>query len=546
MKRPVWIGIVLVVIAFLCVAGVVIGAVLVYVLAADPAVANPATDPLSEAGSDGGSLEFLDASLDYVPEFEYAECPFTHTTGRVTCGWLYVPEDRDDLDNTLWVELAVAIIAPRSGGTGGVPVIYLEGGPGDQALIDVEYYWADLPITDDHTLILIDQRGTGYSWPSLNCVEMESGAYGDDYEAGEACAARLMDEGIDLNQYNSEDSAADIRDLIRTLGYAQADLLGVSYGTRLALTVMRDHPAVVRSAILDSVYPPNAHAYTEAPVLALAAFQRLFAGCAAHAACNAAYPQLDQVFAALVAELNRNPATVQYYDDELGEYYDSDLYGDDVIWELLEQMYTTSVIPYLPAYIYALYEGDVERAYDILDDAGFAAEDAYFGVNEAYYYDADYDDWDEDISDAEASFYTVECREEVPFDDYDQAADLLGGYDEDLTAALLSDTEFMLDFCGIWGVARGGSYESDAVVSDIPTLILNGSYDPATPVEWAYLAAETLPNAQTFIFPGFGHAVILDACGVQVIVDFLAQPTATVDAGCISALPNPPDFVILP
>jgi pimeloyl-ACP methyl ester carboxylesterase len=42
---------------------------------------------------------------------------------------------------------------------------------------------------------------------------------------------------------------------VRILGYHQVNLWSISYGTRLALTVMRLSPSEVRSVVLDSTSP---------------------------------------------------------------------------------------------------------------------------------------------------------------------------------------------------------------------------------------------------------------------------------------------------
>ena len=65
-------------------------------------------------------------------------------------------------------------------------------------------------------------------------------------------------EGIDLTDYHSEASAADLDELRQALGYEQWNVLGVSYGARLALATMRSYPDGVRSVILDSVYDVTA------------------------------------------------------------------------------------------------------------------------------------------------------------------------------------------------------------------------------------------------------------------------------------------------
>src|SRR5262249_18591448 len=124
------------------------------------------------------------------------------------------------------------------------------------------------PYQADRDVIAFDQRGVGRSQPALDCQELtdltyqtlsehisvdESVKLGAD--AISACGHRLKGQGINLAAYNSAESAADVNDLRQVLGYDQFDLLGISYGTRLALTIMRDFPQAAHSSIIDSVVP---------------------------------------------------------------------------------------------------------------------------------------------------------------------------------------------------------------------------------------------------------------------------------------------------
>ena len=58
-------------------------------------------------------------------------------------------------------------------------------------------------------------------------------------------------KGSTSARYTSAESAADLVDLRAALGYDAWNLYGVSYGSRLAMTMMRDHPEGLRSVILD-------------------------------------------------------------------------------------------------------------------------------------------------------------------------------------------------------------------------------------------------------------------------------------------------------
>ena len=45
-------------------------------------------------------------------------------------------------------------------------MLYLEGGPGDSALASIEV-WLNSPFRQTRDIVLLDQRGTGYSDPRL-------------------------------------------------------------------------------------------------------------------------------------------------------------------------------------------------------------------------------------------------------------------------------------------------------------------------------------------------------------------------------------------
>jgi pimeloyl-ACP methyl ester carboxylesterase len=196
----------------------------------------------------------------------------------VDCGYLTVPVRHED-PSAGSMQLAVAIIRASAPQPQPDPVLYLAGGPGAGAL-DSLYTWVDQLFARDRDLILLDSRGTGLSEPLLICDN-----YGIDLNLEiiayhMACAEAMTADGIDLGAYNSVQSAHDIAMLAATLDYDQINLYGISYGTRLALTVMRDHPEIVRSAILDSPYPVHINGLEQQTVSGFNAMDQLLAACA--------------------------------------------------------------------------------------------------------------------------------------------------------------------------------------------------------------------------------------------------------------------------
>jgi pimeloyl-ACP methyl ester carboxylesterase len=198
--------------------------------------------------------------------FETVKCPFTTRLAlSFECGFLVVPEDREKPDGAQ-VRLAVAILRREASDKAPDPILFLEGGPGARAL-DAAGASAG-KINDKRDLIFFDQRGAGYSQPDLDCSEvdyLESEILAQNLSHAEeiphfltafqACYDRLAEGGINLSAYNSAANAEDINDLLIALGYDQANLYGIPYGTRLALTVLRDHPERIRSVVLESTLP---------------------------------------------------------------------------------------------------------------------------------------------------------------------------------------------------------------------------------------------------------------------------------------------------
>lgn len=511
-----------------------------------------------------------------LPYFMKNECPLLASTAgeaegeSFECGTLFVREDHGNASSPV-IELAVAIIYSSSDTAPDDPIIFLEGGPGGSALSTLDF-WFTSGLRESRDIILIDQRGTGFSRPSLNCPEIEDARLDDPTLA---CRDRLLAAGVDLSAYRSTQSAADIDALIAALDYQQVNLYGVSYGTRLALTVMRDYPERIRSVILDAVYPPQVNSLNEQALNADRAFQTLFEGCAKDARCNAAYPNLRQVFYETVDRLNESPLIVP--DSEGDEY---ELYGDDLANELFDLLYDTSIIPLLPGMIYRAYEGDGEGYADFgaelfeddtldldaLSDEefdrefasflGFADMDAFFdyvdGLSDDEYnalidsfYIANGYSLDEYIdSDSEGVYNSVECGEEVLFNSLQAAEMLVQGLPPQTTNSSLLVVEQSIADCAVWNVRAAPGRENEPVRSDIPTLLLSGEYDPITPPTWGQAAADYLSRGKHIVFPGIGHgAVDTHPCPTAIALAFLENPEQTLDLSCLSEMSGPEFYI---
>ena len=470
--------------------------------------------------------------------FRAATCPFPLGTGivdgqTVKCGYVTVPESRQN-PNGAKVQLAVAIFKSPNVQNDTSPVVRLEGGPGGPSLDDWARYITSSNLSTfvfHHDLIMFDQRGTGYSTPSLKCPEILQLQYATlnihlsaaaseqmELQAVQACHDRLLKAGVDLNAFNVQENAADVHDLIQALGYKQANLYGVSYGTRLALTTMRLYPSVIRSVVLDSVYPPQENR-TELPSSAQRVFNVLFQGCAANTSCATQYPQLDSVFYQLVTTLNANPVHFQTTNAITGKNYNVVMAGDDFVFVLFSALYASQLIPALPKMIFQVRDKD----YSILSQV---------------YGEVEFDDTFSD-----GMFYSDECNEDWSFLSQNDINSSLQGVTPQIQPALKSSLQQEYDSCHIWNVQKAPAVQKQPVVSDIPTLVLTDEYDPITPPANGKQAAQTLKHSYYFLFPGLGHGAEYNApCVNSIISAFDDTPIQQPSGACVASM-GEPNFV---
>ena len=468
-------------------------------------------EPVAEQPAELHAEELVEESLGNI---EPADCPFSGLDSfDITCGYLNVPENRSKPDSQ-YISLAYAIVHAEED-EDRPPIVYLAGGPGGSAIDDFvsdPEGW-QYPFTRNRDLILIDQRGTGYSWPTLDCPELAKEYDFEDENPEVVCHDRLLDEGVDLTAYNTVENAADIAELRRELGIDSWDLLGISYGTRLALNIMRDHPEGVRSVVLDSVFPPNADTPGEEALSGLWSLQWLFEECANDDYCNDNYPDLEAVFLEMMMRLNESP--------------EDGVYGDDVAFTVINALNSTELIPLVPSVIYAVADGDIGTLDAIATDEIGASRQRFQA--------------DDDVSDSEGMYNSVICHDEYVFGDYDTAeARLITEAPEALEAILLQPVADFFHTCSYWAAGEAGPVENEPVFSSIPTLILAGQYDSATPPEWAQLTASTLSNAFIYEFPGAGHSLLsADGCAIDITAEFLDSPRQIPDSSCIANIDWP-------
>ena len=147
-----------------------------------------------------------------------------------------------------------------------------------------------------------------------------------------------------------------------------------------------------------------------------------------------------------------------------------------------------------------------------------------------------------DDSHSSGMFYSVNCADDASRTSLRRVSAARRNVRPEIAAALSEDAR--LRICDGWGAAQPGPRGATPVVSDVPTLILAGEYDPLTPPRYARIAGRTLRNSDWFQFPAMGHNLQRSSpCAHQMMMKFLANPTQTTDTSCIAEM-SPPVWVI--
>lgn len=462
--------------------------------------------------------------------FRWTKCAYGNLPVEIDCGTLTVPLDRANLQGGK-TRLPVTILRSQSGVDRGrrpalEPVVVIAGQPGNSATLNV-LDWLENPLLRYRDIILIDLRGTGKSEPSLNCTEIDKAADANDTAALQACYQRLKSKEIDLGQFASAQSAADLNDLRQALGYERWNVLGISYGTRVALTLLRDYPQSVRSVVLDSVYPLEVNILEEQAVNGAQAIQDFFNGCHQDAQCQYGYPDLEEVFGDLIASLEDNPRQVAVADPRTGEVFEVSLTGERMAGLILEALNTPETLARIPYVIYETQYGNDHAIAGLMFPGSSRQGEALAGQEER----------ETGRAFSEGAFYSVLCAEEVGFNRRATAEAAVRQSSLPLARYLFGPVEAMFARCQIWNVPPAKELETLAVSSPIPALILAGEYDPLSPTRWAEQAAQGLPNSRVLVFPGSGHTAFdLGTCPQNIVAEFIASPVATLDTSCMDDL----------
>lgn len=469
--------------------------------------------PGPRAGADGklryGALTFESCALS-VPR---------GTSVEAWCSTLAVPENHDDQDGRT-IDLAIALVTAE-GQAEPDPIVMIAGGPGQSAL---ESYPSLHRAFDDarrqRHVLLVDARGTGQSHP-LKCENEEGrSAVMEDEDvspqAARAFAERCREQlskTTDLRRYTTADHIRDL-DLVRQkLGIDKLNLMGISYGTRVAQQFAKRYPQRARTVTLDSVVPNTLVLGQEHARNLDAALKRQFERCREDAACSKNLGDPAVKLDALRARLRAgNLPPVRYREPVSGNWRTEVPTYSHLSLLLRLYAYQPEVASMLPLIVHDASEGHYESL--------LAQARAIYGT----------------VSDSimHGMQLSVMCAEDSELAPNPNDADTIMG---------MEFVEFSRAQCEVWPKGERADDFRAPLSGDVPVLAISGELDPVTPPRYGEEVIESLPNGRHLVLPGQGHSVLATGCMPKLFALFVESADAkSLNDACLKRLTATPPF----
>ncbi len=398
------------------------------------------------------------------------------------------------------------------------PIFFLHGGPGWKGLEselgrrgNFEQRWQ--PLIDVSDVVVVGQRGIGSSKPNTvidQTIEQSADTPYDPQTMARELQAKLSQErrvweeelGVDLQGFNVVEAAADVDDLRQALGYDKITIWGGSFGSHWGMTIMRKFPHGVARAVLWGMEGPD-HTYDH-PGWVWKTYARIAADAESSPELREHIPEggLIKAVEALVEQATKEPFTVSV--QRGGNTVD--VLFDGKLMRRMARGYSGNIRAW-PAEIIKMHRGDFDSA----------ARRAAFQTTSR----------GRDLR--TASYWMLDCGSGI-------TAKRLAEFEADPAHQVIGSTYWYYEAgCPAWDSDLGDEFRQN-FETDIPTLIVHGTWDTSTPLENALELAPFFNNSKFIQLKRGPHG----ALGAAALAhpEFRLQMLKFVVTGDLSQLPD--------
>lgn len=470
------------------------------------------------------------------PQISNADCLdfINERSARIHCGFIELPVDHDEpakqvvtlpvliarQTRTLLLEPSnKAILIPGGGGPGGSMGFGYEYQSGTFLKEFASLRAAGFDI------VIVDQRGAGFSKPSLRCIEtnrafkqiiVEALPFEEELnlysEAIDQCTERMRSDNIDLGKFDTYQSAKDFLAIMDAMPYESWNVLATSYATVIAQAIELLRPKIFERMVLDSPVPLD-YQHPSTIETAIGAIIRILTLCEKTKRCNKKHPDINDKFTKILSRLRDKPITIttRVFDTSLALQRDIELMVSDTT--LLEIFITAAYNNYsladIPWLVDNLYKNKTRALRKYAEDYWYSATDLDF---------------------ADGLSWSVHCKERRPLED--NYINSNPGPVEKFSANTLLALRQERQICEKLSLGTDRKLVTDQQFTP-ETLLLAGDLDPVISRHDIRHTADNFANKQTIILPGMGHSVWYQSeCTRATVLSFLTATALSTEATC--------------
>ena len=408
---------------------------------------------------------------------------------QALCGYLLVPENRKKPSSRM-IKLPFIVLKSKNSAKTKDPLLFTGGGPGNSSLSWINGMQRS-SVIESRDCIAFEQRGTRYAIPYLRSFELDMAireAYRKNLdkdsmwlEGIKRYKKKLEKKGIDLSGYNTDETVADIVDLMRVLKIDSINLIGGSYSGGLMLAVLKKEPSKVRSLVLDSPLPTFVSIDEDEPANFVQAINVLSKRCEKDSSDQQRYGSLKNKFDKYFNSIAVKKFYFPYVEKGSIDTIQVEYTKNELLEMLNHALQNPSTIKDVPFMITEIINGNhapyIQKRLDDIFNRYIAPDGMRMSV-----YCAD-----------QANYYSEEVLQQL-FKLYPY---MQGYHINDVYKAV----------CDCWKVPPIAVATKQPFYSNKPVLIGDGEMDPACSPLYMSMLKHYMPNAQCFLFTNRSHGV---------------------------------------
>ena len=435
-----------------------------------------------------GAHSYSQSRQGVIRTLEPCACPIKiDSSFHTRCAYLVVPENRKK-NNGKTIRLPFIIVESKNPDKKKDPLLFTTGGPGGSSLGWARGATQHLPISQ-RDCIAFEQRGTRYALPNLWSPELDD-AIKESYRKNlnkdsmvlvgvRRYKKALEAKGIDLAGYNTDETVADIVDLLASLHIDSVNLVGGSYSGGLMLAVLQKDPSRIRSLVLDSPLPTFVPIDEDEPANFNEALNVLFQHVEKDSTDKGLYGDLKNRFQRYFTSIGGKTFSIPYLEKGTKDTVNIQYTRNDLLGVLENTLFDPSKIKDVPYIITEMIKGHHDPYIRSSLDGLFENNNAPSGMRISVYC-------------ADQAAYN---REDVIHRLYNAYPYMKGYHINDVYKSI----------CDCWQVPPIDPETKQPFYSDKPALLSDGEMDNACRPLYIDMIHHYLPNSQRLLIINRSH-----------------------------------------